>query len=356
MSQLKYLVTGGAGFIGSAFVLQSITQNNRKVLNLDKLTYSGNPHNLESVQDDPLYSFVQGSIGDRALLAGLLREFKPDAIINFAAESHVDRSIVDPEPFVRGNVTELCALLGVTLEWWRDLPAGPKAAFRFLHISTDEVFGSLGPEDPAFTEATPYAPNSPYSASKAASDHFVRAFHETYGLPALITNCSNNYGPRQFPEKLIPLLVLNALSGKALPIYGQGDNIRDWLHVEDHCAAVELALQKGRVGQSYNIGGETELTNLEVVRRVCAVLDKLRPDDAGPYERLIRFVQDRAGHDFRYAINCAKVKEELGWSRAWDFERGLAQTVAWYLDNGPWLEQVQSGEYRNWISQYYAGR
>ncbi|MDR2893545.1 MAG: dTDP-glucose 4,6-dehydratase [Deltaproteobacteria bacterium] len=351
-----YLVTGGAGFIGSCFVLDCLARKQAAVLNLDKLTYSGNLQNLAAVMDDPRHIFATGDIGDTALVDELLENYAPEAIINFAAESHVDRSIVDPTPFVDANVAGLCSFLGATLRWWRKLPAGQAATFRFLHISTDEVFGSLGPTDPAFTEKTPYAPNSPYSASKAASDHFVRAFHETYGLPTLITNCSNNYGPRQFPEKLIPLVLLNALSGRDIPIYGKGDNVRDWLHVEDHCAAINLTLERGTPGESYNIGGRSERRNLEVIEAICALLDKVRPDPQGHYARLIRHVQDRPGHDRRYAIDCGKIEHELGWKPAHDFTRGLAETVDWYLNNPDWLAAVQSGAYRNWVEKNYHNR
>lgn len=351
----KYLVTGGAGFIGSAFVLGAVRAG-REVLNLDKLTYSGNPMNLEAVAASPLYRFVQGDIGDAALVKQLLKEFRPDAIVNFAAESHVDRSILDPDSFVRTNVLGTCALLQACLEWWKKLPPEEAAAFRFIHISTDEVFGSLKTVDPAFTENTPYAPNSPYSASKAASDHFARAYHETYGLPVIITNCSNNYGPRQFPEKLIPLVLLCAGQKLPLPVYGNGQNVRDWLHVEDHCAAIELVIQRGRTGQTYNIGGNAERRNIDVVKAICAVMDSALPDPAGPYERLITFVADRAGHDFRYAINSSKIEDELGWRRSYTFEDGLAQTIAWYLKNGPWLAAVQSGEYRKWLDKNYGAR
>lgn len=351
----RYLVTGGAGFIGSAFVLGAV-RSGHKVLNLDKLTYSGNPMNLAGISENSLYSFTHGDIGDQPLLKHLLQEFKPTAIINFAAESHVDRSILDPDSFVRTNVLGTTALLQTTLEWWKKLPAGEAKAFRFIHVSTDEVFGSLKSSDPAFTESTPYAPNSPYSASKAASDHFARAYHETYGLPVLITNCSNNYGPRQFPEKLIPLVILCASQKLPLPVYGNGQNIRDWLHVEDHCTAIQLVLELGKVGETYNIGGNAERKNIDVVKAICAVLDKAMPDPEGSYERLITFVADRAGHDFRYAINSSKLENELGWKRAYNFEQGLAETVAWYLKSGHWLAAVQSGEYRNWLDKNYKDR
>jgi dTDP-glucose 4,6-dehydratase len=348
-----YFVTGGAGFIGSCFIINTLTQNRAKVLNLDKLTYSGNPHNLDSINTNPDYVFARGDIGDAPLIEQYLRESQPEAIINFAAETHVDRSIADPGAFINANVAALGSFLDTTLKWWRTLSREKAAAFRFLHVSTDEVFGSLAPDDPGFTEQTPYMPNSPYSASKAAGDHFVRAFHHTYGLPVLITNCSNNYGPRQFPEKLIPLTILNALSSKAIPVYGSGNNIRDWLHVQDHCEAIQLTLQNGQTGQSYNIGGKSEKTNLEVVRSICRLLDEIKPDPKGSYTRLITHVTDRPGHDFRYSINCAKIEKELGWQPKHSFNEGLAETVRWYLDNMDWLESVQSGEYRRWIASQY---
>lgn len=351
----KYLVTGGAGFIGSAFVLGAVKAGT-EVLNLDKLTYSGNLMNLEEVAPSPLHRFVHGDIGDRELLKKLLAEFQPDAIINFAAESHVDRSIIDPDSFVRTNVLGTTALLQAALEWWKKLPAEQAESFRFIHVSTDEVFGSLKTGDPAFTENTPYAPNSPYSASKAASDHFARAYHETYGLPVIITNCSNNYGPRQFPEKLIPLVILCAGQKLPLPVYGNGQNVRDWLHVEDHCSAIELVCERGRAGETYNIGGNAERKNIDVVKAICAALDRALPDPEGPYERLITFVADRAGHDFRYAINSSKLESELGWKRSYNFEDGLAKTVDWYLKNGPWLAAVQSGKYRKWMDMNYGSR
>ena len=360
------LVTGGAGFIGSCHVLQSRAAGLR-VVNVDKLTYSGNMENLASLRDDDGHVFVRGDIGNAELMAHVLAVHRPHAIVNFAAESHVDRSILDPEAFVRTNVLGTCVLLHAALDYYRTLPpnspdadsqdgAPTKAHFRFLHVSTDEVFGSLRPEDPAFTETTPYAPNSPYAASKAASDHMVRAFHETYGLPVLITNCSNNYGPRQFPEKLIPLVICRALERRPLPVYGKGDNVRDWLHVEDHCEAISLVLRQGRVGASYNIGGRAERTNLDVVRGICAALDKLRPHADGPYAELITFVTDRPGHDFRYAMNCTLLEEELGWTPRHSFEQGLENTVRWYLEHQEWVRHVQSGDYMNWIQTNYAGR
>lgn len=353
---MKILVTGGAGFIGSCFVLQRIEAGD-KILNLDKLTYSGNLMNLVSVENSPLYSFQKGDIGDEKLVKTLLQEFMPDAIVNFAAETHVDRSIVDPDAFVRTNVMGTSVLLRCVKEWWEKLPRQQKESFRFHHISTDEVFGTLSMTDPAFTEQTPFAPNSPYSASKASSDHFVRAFHETYGLPTLITNCSNNYGPRQFPEKLIPLMTLNALKGLPLPIYGTGENIRDWLHVEDHCEAIYEVLTRGRVGETYNVGGNSERNNLTIVNAICDVLDELRPrEDKISYKSQITFVKDRPGHDLRYAIDAGKIQSELGWSPSHHFESGLKETIQWYLDNPEWVEQIQSGEYQNWLNTNYKER
>lgn len=352
----KLLVTGGAGFIGSCFVLQRIAAGD-KILNLDKLTYSGNLMNLSEVSDNPNYSFVRGDIGDEGLINRLLREFEPDAVVNFAAESHVDRSIVDPDSFVRTNVMGTSVLLRCVKDWWLTLSEEAKQAFRFHHISTDEVFGTLSMTDPAFTEETPFAPNSPYSASKASSDHFVRAFHETFGLPTVITNCSNNYGPRQFPEKLIPLVTLNAVQGKVLPIYGTGENIRDWLHVEDHCEAIYEVLTRGRIGETYNIGGRSERNNLTIVHSICEILDAVQPrNDGKSYKEQITFVTDRPGHDLRYAINCSKIEKELGWVPRHTFEEGLKETVMWYLSNDEWVRQVQSGEYRQWIETNYAER
>ena len=349
-----HLITGGAGFIGSCHVLRTRASGTPAVT-LDKLTYSGNLANLASLAGDADHTFVQGDIGNSELVTHLLRTHRPAAVINFAAESHVDRSILDPEAFVRTNVLGTTALLRCVLAYWRSLKEEEQRHFRFLHVSTDEVFGSLGPEDPAFTEHTPYAPNSPYAASKAASDHLVRAFHETYGLPVLLTNCSNNYGPRQFPEKLIPLLVRNALDRAPLPIYGTGQNVRDWLHVEDHCAAIALVLEQGRTGESYNIGGHSEKTNLEVVQTHCAILQEEVPNQTC-YADLIRFVTDRPGHDFRYAIDCRKIEEELGWKPVHSFASGLRETVHWYLDHGEWVEHVRSGAYRDWIARNYRDR
>lgn len=353
---MKLLVTGGAGFIGSCFVIQQINKGNT-VLNLDKLTYSGNLVNLLEVSSNSNYSFVQGDIGDEKLIAKLLVEFQPDAVVNFAAETHVDRSILDPEAFVRTNVLGTEVLLRVVKSWWQDLPQDRKDSFRFHHISTDEVYGTLTLDDPAFEETTKYAPNSPYSASKASSDFFVRAFHETYGLPTLITNCSNNYGPRQFPEKLIPLMVLNALEGKPLPIYGKGDNIRDWLHVEDHCEAIWEVLTRAQPGETFNIGGNSERKNIDIVKSICSILDELRPkQEGGSYVDQIVHVTDRLGHDFRYAINPTKIRTQLGWSPKYTFEDGLRKTVEWYLNNSEWVQSVKTGEYRNWVDANYGHR
>lgn len=349
------LVTGGMGFIGSCFVLQQ-RKLGVKIINLDKLTYAGNPNNLQEIRGDDGYVFVRGGIENEELVRFLLHEFTPDAVINFAAESHVDRSIHDPEAFVRTNVLGTSTLLRTVRDWWHKLPCEKSESFRFLHISTDEVYGSLHPSDPAFTETTAYSPNSPYSASKAASDHMVRCYFETYGLPILVTNCSNNYGPRQFPEKLIPLIILNAINQKPLPIYGTGENIRDWLHVEDHCRAIAMVLEKGRPGQSYNIGGRSERTNLQIVSMLCKILNELRPLNSGAYEELISFVSDRPGHDFRYAIDSTKIESELGWKAAFTLENGLTETVHWYLNNPQWIENVRSGAYLQWMAQNYSSR
>lgn len=353
---MNLLVTGGAGFIGSCFVLDRV-KNGDTVINLDKLTYSGNLENLSSICNSPNHIFVQGDIGDEKLIKKLLNTYQPDAIVNFAAESHVDRSILDPDIFVKTNVLGTEVLLRTVKDWWNQLPKEKKDVFKFHHISTDEVFGTLQLGDPAFTEETPFAPNSPYSASKASSDHFVRAYHETFGLPTIITNCSNNYGPRQFPEKLIPLMTLNALSGKPMPIYGSGDNIRDWLHVEDHCEAIYAVLTKGKVGETYNIGGNSERTNLFIVNKICEILDELKPrKDGKSYSEQITHVQDRLGHDFRYAINCSKIKNELGWTPRHSFEEGIRETILWYLNNPAWVKNVQSGEYRKWLEKNYGDR
>ena len=351
------LVTGGAGFIGANFVLDWLATANEPVVNLDKLTYAGNLENLRALQGDARHIFVQGDIGDRAIVNALLRQHRPRAVINFAAESHVDRSIHGPAEFIETNVVGSFSLLEAVRAHWMQLPATEQAAFRFLHVSTDEVYGSLGPADPAFSETTAYAPNSPYSASKAASDHLVRAYHHTYGLPVLTTNCSNNYGPLQFPEKLIPLVIHNALAGKPLPIYGDGSNVRDWLYVGDHCSAIRRVLEAGRVGETYNIGGCNEKTNLEVVHTLCAILDELHPSSpVTPHASLITFVKDRPGHDRRYAIDAAKIERELGWTPGETFETGIRKTVAWYLDHQDWVAHVTSGEYRHWVSDNYASR
>ena len=352
---MKILVTGGAGFIGSNFVLDWIAGENSLLINLDKLTYAGNLGNLASLKDDARHIFVQGDINDRALVATLLERHRPWAVVHFAAESHVDRSIHGPADFVQTNIVGTFALLEAARAYWSTLNESEKSRFRFLHVSTDEVYGSLGVDDPPFTENSPYAPNSPYAASKAASDHLVRAYHHTYGLPALITNCSNNYGPYQFPEKLIPLVTINALQGKPLPVYGDGGNVRDWLHVGDHCAAVRLALKKGPAGATYNIGGGFEKTNLEVVEAICGIVDELNPRGA-PHAKLISFVKDRPGHDRRYAINSSKITAELGWRPAKQFEEGLRQTVRWYAEHLEWVNGVMSGAYRDWMNINYRKR
>lgn len=339
------LVTGGAGFIGSCLIRQLVGLG-QAVINLDRLTYAGNLDSLGSVLDNPLHTFVQGDIGDRELAGQLLTAHQPRAIVNLAAESHVDRSIDGPAAFVETNVVGTFRLLDVVRHWWRALPESARTSFRFLHVSTDEVYGSLGPTG-AFTESTPYAPNSPYSASKAASDHFVRAYHHTYGLPVLTTNCSNNYGPCQFPEKLIPLMILNALEGKPLPVYGDGRNVRDWLFVEDHCDAIRTVLERGTPGETYNIGGNNEQANIDLVHAVCRLVDEFRPDlPHRPCESLIAFVKDRPGHDRRYAIDASKITRELGWRPRQDAQSGLRLTVQWYLNNPDWVARVQSGGYR----------
>jgi dTDP-glucose 4,6-dehydratase len=351
------LVTGGAGFIGSNFVLDWLAHDGSPVVNLDKLTYAGNIANLASIEDDARHVFVRGDISDRALVGKLLREHRPRAIVHFAAESHVDRSIHGPAAFVETNVMGTFALLEEARAYWSVLAQVDKAEFRFVHVSTDEVYGSLGPRDPAFTESTPYAPNSPYAASKAGSDHLVRAYHHTYGLPTITTNCSNNYGPFQFPEKLIPLMIVNALKGKALPVYGDGGNVRDWLYVGDHCEAVRLALARGNPGETYNIGGNAEKTNLEVVETICAILDDLRPGSAvGRHSSLITYVTDRPGHDRRYAMDAGKMQRDLGWKPRERFESGLRKTVEWYLNHAAWVENVTSGAYRDWIEANYERR
>jgi len=349
------LVTGCAGFIGSNFVHTWLAQHDEPVVNLDKLTYAGNLDNLSSLAKDPRHIFVQGDIGDRALVDKLLAEHQPRAILNFAAESHVDRSIHGPGDFIQTNVVGTFNLLESVRAYWSALPAAQQAAFRFLHVSTDEVYGTLSPQDPPFAETNPFEPNSPYAASKASSDHLVRAWHHTYGLPVLTTNCSNNYGPFHFPEKLIPLVILNALAGKPLPIYGDGQQVRDWLFVTDHCHAIARVLEAGRLGEVYNVGGWNEKPNIEIVKTVCALLDELRPrDDGKPYAEQISYVTDRPGHDRRYAIDARKLEAELGWKPAETFESGIRKTVEWYLANPEWVANVQSGAYKDWVSKQYA--
>jgi len=350
------LVTGGAGFIGANFVLDWIAETGEPVLNLDALTYAGNLESLKTLQGDARHVFVKGDIGDRALLDRLLAEHRPRAVVHFAAESHVDRSIHGPGAFIKTNIEGTYTLLEAVRAHWSALPAGDKEAFRFHHVSTDEVYGSLKPTDPAFTETNAYEPNSPYSASKAASDHLVRAWHHTYGLPVLTTNCSNNYGPYHFPEKLIPLMIVNALAGKPLPVYGDGMQVRDWLYVKDHASAIRTVLAKGRPGETYNVGGWNERPNIEIVRSICALLDEMRPDPAGSYARLVTHVTDRPGHDRRYAIDARKIERELGWRPAETFETGIRKTVRWYLDNAEWVAHVQSGAYRDWVATNYASR
>ena len=350
-----YLVTGGAGFIGSNFVLAQRWRSEARIINLDRLTYAGNLMNLVSLKDDPHHIFVHGDIGDRNLVRSLFRLHHPGGVINFAAESHVDRSIDGPEDFIQTNVVGTFHLLEEVREYWNGLSPHEKEGFRFLHVSTDEVYGSLRADDAPFHEGTPYAPNSPYSATKAASDHLVRAYYHTYGLPTITTNCSNNYGPRQFPEKLIPLVTLNASNGKPLPIYGDGLNIRDWLYVEDHCEALDLVLRKGRAGEVYNIGGRCERSNLEVVKTICKVLDEISPHSQyKPRTSLMTFVKDRPGHDRRYAIDSSKIENELGWAPKETFETGLRRTIQWYLENPEWVMSVQTGAYREWIQKHYS--
>lgn len=352
---MTILVTGGAGFIGSNFVLDWLAGSDEPVVNLDALTYAGNRANLASLDGDGRHIFVHGDICDRDLIDRLLAQHRPRAIVHFAAESHVDRSIHGPGEFMRTNVTGTFTLLEAARGYWGTLEGDDKAAFRFHHVSTDEVYGSLKPTDPPFAETNAYEPNSPYSASKAASDHLVRAWHHTYGLPVVTTNCSNNYGPYHFPEKLIPLIIVNALAGKPLPVYGDGQQVRDWLYVKDHCAAIREVLARGRLGETYNIGGWNEKPNIDIVRTVCALLDEMKPDAAGPYERLITYVKDRPGHDRRYAIDARKIERELGWKPAETFDTGIRKTVRWYLDNQPWVQDVLSGGYRDWVSKQYGG-
>ncbi len=351
------LVTGSAGFIGANFVLDWCAQHDETVISLDKLTYAGNLENLASLKDDPRHIFVQGDIGDAELVGRLLAQYRPRAVINFAAESHVDRSIHGPEDFIQTNIVGTFHLLEAVRAYWSALADTEKTAFRFLHVSTDEVYGSLAKDEPAFSETHRYEPNSPYSASKAASDHLVRAYHHTYGLPVLTTNCSNNYGPYHFPEKLIPLLIVNALADKQLPVYGDGQQIRDWLYVKDHCSAIRCVLEKGSFGEVYNVGGWNEKANLDIVHIVCALLDELRPRvDGKSYAEQIAFVTDRPGHDRRYAIDARKIERELGWKPAETFETGIRKTVQWYLDNQGWVNNVLSGNYRQWVEKNYAER
>jgi dTDP-glucose 4,6-dehydratase len=350
------LVTGGAGFIGANFILLARKEKWFNVVNLDKLTYASNLETLAGLENDKNYHFVKGDIANLELVNYLLEKYQPDAIINFAAESHVDRSILSPQDFIQTNVVGTFQLLEASRNYWQKLSLQRQQQFRFLHVSTDEVYGSLNPQDSAFREDTPYAPNSPYAASKAASDHFVRAYHHTYGLPTLTTNCSNNYGPLQFPEKLIPLTILNAIDGKPLPIYGDGQNIRDWLYVIDHCEAIYLVLQQGKMGETYNIGGLNEQTNLTVVEKICAILDELVPKSDLRYSSLMTFVKDRPGHDQRYAIDCSKISHDLGWQPQENFDGGLLKTVQWYIKNSTWVNQVRSGGYQNWLKQNYENR
>ncbi len=353
------LVTGGAGFIGSNFVLEWFKDpatSNERVINLDVLTYAGNRENLAALEGDVRHVFVQGDICDRVLIDRLLAEHQPRAIVHFAAESHVDRSIHGPGAFIKTNIDGTYTLLEASRAYWSTLPESSRQTFRFHHVSTDEVYGSLKPDDPAFAETNPYEPNSPYSASKAASDHLVRAWHHTYGLPVVTTNCSNNYGPYHFPEKLIPLMIVNALAGKPLPVYGDGQQIRDWLYVTDHCSAIRSVLSRGRLGETYNIGGWNEKANIDIVKTICQLLDELRPDSVGPYSRLITYVKDRPGHDRRYAIDARKIERELGWRPVETFETGIRKTVNWYLQNQSWVSRVQSGAYRDWVTTNYEAR
>ncbi|MEK9917223.1 MAG: dTDP-glucose 4,6-dehydratase [Betaproteobacteria bacterium] len=350
---MTILVTGGAGFIGANFVRTSLDVSDETIVNLDKLTYAGNLESLQSVSQNDRHIFEKGDITDVALIDSLLRKYKPRAIVNFAAESHVDRSILGPEAFIETNIVGTFRLLEASRRYWTEMDAEKQATFRYLQVSTDEVYGSLSPNDAAFSETNKYEPNSPYSASKASSDHLVRSYQHTYGLPTLTTNCSNNYGPFQFPEKLIPLIIHNALDEKPLPIYGDGQQIRDWLYVEDHCDAIRSVLANGRVGETYNVGGESEMTNLDVVSIVCEILDRLRPRDKGKYFDLVTYVTDRPGHDRRYAVDISKIKSELGWTPAESFETGIEKTVRWYLDHQTWIEHIKSGEYLSWVEKQY---
>ncbi|MCX7278015.1 MAG: dTDP-glucose 4,6-dehydratase [Burkholderiales bacterium] len=353
---MTIIVTGGAGFIGSNFVLSWLENHDETIVNLDKLTYAGNLQNLASISNNSHHVFVQGDIGDRNLVSQLLEKYRPRAVLNFAAESHVDRSISGPKAFIDTNIVGTFNLLESVRSYCADMNEKDKSAFRFLHVSTDEVYGSLSKIDPAFTEKNPYEPNSPYSASKAASDHLVRAYHHTYGLPVLTTNCSNNYGPLHFPEKLIPLMIVNAQAGKPLPVYGDGQQIRDWLYVRDHCSAIRRVLEAGQLGETYNIGGWNEKPNIEIVHTVCALLDELKPRaDGQSYTQQIAYVTDRPGHDRRYAIDARKIEQQLGWKPAETFETGIRKTVQWYLDNPEWVANVQSGGYRDWVNQQYGG-
>ncbi|MBL8447093.1 MAG: dTDP-glucose 4,6-dehydratase [Zoogloeaceae bacterium] len=350
------LVTGGAGFIGGNFVLDWLDSLDEPIVNLDKLTYAGNLETLASLAGDPRHVFVQGDICDRDLVGRLLAEHRPRAILHFAAESHVDRSIHGPGEFIRTNVEGTFVLLEAARAYWQSLDPAGRESFRFHHVSTDEVYGSLGPDDPPFAESHPYEPNSPYSASKAASDHLVRAWHHTYGLPVITTNCSNNYGPFHFPEKLIPLMIVNALAGRPLPVYGDGRNVRDWLYVRDHCSAIRAVLAGGRLGETYNVGGWNEKPNVEIVMTICGLLDEMRPDPAGPYARLVTYVADRPGHDRRYAIDARKIERELDWRPVETFESGIRKTIEWYLAHSGWVANVQSGAYRDWVATNYASR
>ena len=351
---MSVLITGGAGFIGANFVLDWVDHTDEKIINLDKLTYAGNMASLASLQNNPQHVFVQGDIGDDQLVPKLLAEHQPRAVLNFAAESHVDRSIHGPGDFIETNIVGTFRLLESVRGYWQALAPDAQQQFRFLHVSTDEVYGSLSPQDPAFSETNKYEPNSPYSASKAASDHLVRAWHHTYGLPVLTTNCSNNYGPLHFPEKLIPLMIVNALAGKPLPVYGDGMQVRDWLYVKDHCSAIRRVLEGGQLGETYNVGGWNEKPNIEIVNTVCALLDEMRPRaDGQSYATQITYVKDRPGHDRRYAIDARKLEKELGWRPAETFETGIRKTVAWYLDNAEWVANVQSGAYREWVTKQY---
>lgn len=355
MGDRTILITGGAGFIGSALIRYLIAETGHEVINFDALTYAGNLASLADVAQNPRYRFVHGDIRNRESLERLFREHRPDAVMHLAAESHVDRSIHGPAEFIETNVVGTSTLLEVARSYWSELEGDRKAHFRFHHVSTDEVYGDLGLADLPFTEDTAYAPSSPYSASKASSDHLVRAWHRTYSLPVIITNCSNNYGPYQFPEKLIPLMILSAVEGKPLPVYGIGENVRDWLYVEDHARALHRVLEQGRIGETYNIGGFAERSNLEVVWAICAILDRIRPDPEGGHERLISFVEDRPGHDLRYAMSSGKIERELGWRPRESFDTGLEKTVRWYLDNPDWIEAVRTGAYREWITRQYGG-